>query len=547
MRNRLQFRALSLLCTLALLTGLLTAPASAADTPDAWAAGEVERAISLGLVPDDLQSGYTADITRAEFCRLAVICLDEAAAVNGWTFTPEAVTFDDTSDPDVLTAAGLGIVSGNGQGSFLPDKGITRQEAAVMLYNTLKVMGAPVASKGAAFTDQSAIASWAAEPVAAMVGWGVMNGTGGGAFSPQGSYSRQQAYVTMYRLLSSVYMQMESYSYTLQPGESVDTGCYYSTGASTASWSSSNPAVVVIAADPGNGAVTLKAVGPGTASVTCRSGDFQMTASVTVAQATTSSGADFTGKSRIRYSNDVAWALCRQIENDIGIQIYYLPEFNDNVPGAQVTHATFDYVTLDSAYFQSVYNELVKMKEAFDLYPDGFLKQVIAKKGNRTTEIVLFPADMIFFDGTPVSVMTTGSFSNTGGFSGQHVYDESGLRIDRIYYTGTGSPYHYSHEMGHMVVSSAMIANGWTASCNQWVSYSASSADFVSSYAMASRPEDFAETWAYLWHYPDKVAAQLSSGQSEGLRSKIRFLTDVLTRQYSAATRASLPWSGLAG
>ena len=58
---------------------------------------------------------------------------------------------------------------------------------------------------------------------------------------------------------------------------------------------------------------------------------------------------------------------------------------------------------------------------------------------------------------------------------------------------------------------------------------------------------DFAETWAYLWHYPDKVAAQLSSGQSEGLRSKIRFLTDVLTKQYSAATRASLPWSGLAG
>ena len=546
MGNRVKLRALSLLCALALLAGLLTAPASAADAPDAWAAGEVERAVSLGLVPRDLQCNYTDNITRAEFCRLAVICLDEAAAVNGWTFTPETVTFDDTSDPDVLTAAGLGIVSGDGQGSFLPDKGITRQEAAVMLYNTLKVMGAPVASKGAAFTDQSAIASWAAEPVAAMVGWGVMNGTGGGAFSPLGSYSRQQAYVTMYRLLSSVYMRMESYSYTLQPGESVDTGCYYSTGASSAAWSSSNPAVVAIASDPGDGSVTLRAVGPGTASVTCASGDFQMTASVTVAQATASTGTDFTGKSRTRYSNDVAWELCRQIENDIGIQIYYLPEFNDSVPGAQVTHATFDYVSLDSAYFQSVYNELVKMKEAFDLYPDGFLKQVIAKKGNRTTEIVLFPADMIFFDGTPVSVMMGGSFSNTGGFSGQHVYDESGMRIDRIYYTGTGSPYEYSHEMGHMVVSSAMIANGWTASCNQWVGYSATSADFVSSYAMSSRPEDFAETWAYLWHYPDQVAAQLATGQSEGLRSKIRFLTDVLVKHYPAATAASLPWSGLA-
>ena len=547
MRNRFKFRALSLLCTLALLTGLLTVPASAADTPDAWAAGEVERAISLGLVPDDLQSDYTADITRAEFCRLAVAFLAKAAADNGLFLPPQTVSFDDTDDTDVLIAAGFGIVSGDGKGSFRPDDGITRQEAAVMLYNTLWALGMPSIGQGETFTDQASIASWASGAVSAIVDRGVMNGTGGGAFSPQGSYSRQQAYVTMYRLLSSVYMQMESYSYTLQPGESVDTGCYYSTGASTASWSSSNPAVVAIAADPGNGAVTLKAVGPGTASVTCCSGDFQMTASVTVAQATTSSGADFTGKSRIRDSNDVAWELCRQIENDIGIQIYYLPEFNDNVPGAQVTHATFDYVTLDSAYFQSVYNELVKMKEAFDLYPDGFLKQVIAKKGSRTTEIVLFPADMTLFSGTPASVVLTGTFANTGGFAGQHVYDESGMRIDRIYYTGTGSPYHYSHEMGHMVVSSAMIANGWTASCNQWVSYSASSADFVSSYAMASRPEDFAETWAYLWHYPDKVAAQLSSGQSEGLRSKIRFLTDVLTKQYSAATRASLPWSGLAG
>ena len=545
MRNHFKTRACLILCALLLVTGLFAAPASAADAPDAWAAGEVERAISLGLVPDDLQGDYTADITRAEFCRLAVICLNQAAAVNGWTFTPEAVSFDDTSDPDVLTAAGLGIVSGNGQGSFLPDRGITRQEAAVMLYNTLKVMGAPITSKGAAFTDQSAIAPWASEQVSAIVDWGVMNGTGSGSFTPLGAYSRQQAYVTMYRLLSSVYMQMESYSYILQPGERVDTGCYYATGASTASWSSSNPAVVAIDADQGDGAVTLRAVGPGTASVTCSSGDFQMSATVTVAQITTSTGTDFTGMSRIRYSNDVAWDLCRQLEADIGMRIYYLPEFNDNVPGAHVTYASFSYVTLDGAYFQKVYGELLKMKEAFDLYPDGFLKEVVDKKGNRTTEIVMFPADMLFFDGTPFSQIVGGGFDSTGGFAGQHVYDESGLNIDRIYYTGTGTPYEYSHEMGHMVVSSAMIANGWTASCNQWVGYSVSDADFVSSYARTSRPEDFAETWAYLWHNLDQVEARLASGSAEGLRNKIRFLTDVLTSQYSTVTWDSLPWIGL--
>ena len=170
---------------------------------------------------------------------------------------------------------------------------------------------------------------------------------------------------------------------------------------------------------------------------------------------------------------------------------------------------------------------------------------MVAKKGNRTTEIVLFPADMTFFDGTPYSVMLSGSFSSSGGFAGQHVYDESGMRIDRIYYTGTGTPYEYSHEMGHMVVSSAMIANGWTSSCNQWVGYSASYSDFVSSYAATSRPEDFAETWAYLWHRRDQVEQQLASGSSEGLRSKIAFLTQVLTAHYPAATWESLPWTYL--
>ena len=62
--------------------------------------------------------------------------------------------------------------------------------------------------------------------------------------------------------------------------------------------------------------------------------------------------------------------------------------------------------------------------------------------------------------------------------------------MDRIYCTGFGSPYEYSHEMGHMVVSTARIVNGWSASCGQWVSFTEG---FVSSYAMVSHPEAFAE------------------------------------------------------
>lgn len=162
MKKRRQFRRwLSLFCLLALLAAPAV-PAAAAEQPDRWAQAEVAQAVELGLVPADLQNGYGKDITRAEFCRLAVLCLEEAARVNGLDLTPSRdVRFDDTSDPSVLTAAGLGIVSGNGKGSFLPDNGITRQEAAVMLHNTLKAMGAPIGPAGASFSDQGSIAAWA--------------------------------------------------------------------------------------------------------------------------------------------------------------------------------------------------------------------------------------------------------------------------------------------------------------------------------------------------------------------------------------------------
>ena len=59
----------------ALLLGLLLVvggpvPAAGAEAPDGWAVQEVEYAIGLGLVPEDLQNGYSRDITRGEFCRL---------------------------------------------------------------------------------------------------------------------------------------------------------------------------------------------------------------------------------------------------------------------------------------------------------------------------------------------------------------------------------------------------------------------------------------------------------------------------------------------
>ena len=239
-------------------------------------------------------------------------------------------------------------------------------------------------------------------------------------------------------------------------------------------------------------------------------------------------GTDQFGNTRIHYAEDVAYDYCRALEAEIGMPIFYLPEFTDKEEGLLSTES-FDPERINRTYFQLVLIELQKMKEAYDLYPAGFLKEVVNAKNNRRTEIVLRP------------------YTALGGYSGQHVYDYSDdpVKIDRIYYSGVGDVQYYSHEMGHMVMSSAAIRAGWNTACSTWENYNASAtaADYVSEYAMTSRPEDWAETWAYLWHQTDAVRTAVNGGASI-LHAKVQYMTQLLC-QYSTMSAASLPWSDL--
>ena len=53
-------------CFLCLLLCIAALPVSAAEAsaPSAWAEAEVKEAISIGFVPEELQSNYQQDITR---------------------------------------------------------------------------------------------------------------------------------------------------------------------------------------------------------------------------------------------------------------------------------------------------------------------------------------------------------------------------------------------------------------------------------------------------------------------------------------------------
>ena len=237
-------------------------------------------------------------------------------------------------------------------------------------------------------------------------------------------------------------------------------------------------------------------------------------------------GTDFTGKARIRYEGDVAYEFCRALEEQIGIQIFYLPEWTEKDAGL-IGYSTIQQFAPNQPYFEDVLTELHTMKAAYDRYPEGFLKEVAQKKGKRTAEIILCPY----------------TFQGLTSF-GQHVYDYSSdaKKVDQIYYTGSGDSQYYSHEMGHMVMSCAAIRNGWNTTCSTWEGLSSSENSYVSSYAMSNRPEDWAETWAYLWHQTEYVMEACSDS---GLLAKVLYMTEILDKQYSSFHAAQVPWASL--
>jgi hypothetical protein len=95
------------------------------------------------------------------------------------------------------------VIQGRGEGIFDPFSPITREEAAVMLRQTLMAVGALEPQANANFSDLEQAHSWARTAVSDVAGQGIMVGTGDGRFEPLGTYTREQALASFLRLLTA--------------------------------------------------------------------------------------------------------------------------------------------------------------------------------------------------------------------------------------------------------------------------------------------------------------------------------------------------------
>ncbi|MFC3770113.1 S-layer homology domain-containing protein [Paenibacillus sp. GCM10012303] len=91
--------------------------------------------------------------------------------------------------PEITKAVELGIVFGYEDGTFKPEKGVTRAEFAVMLMRALKP---DVEGITLPFTDQNDIPSWAAKAVAQAAQLNIVRGNSDGTFLPSNHITHEE-------------------------------------------------------------------------------------------------------------------------------------------------------------------------------------------------------------------------------------------------------------------------------------------------------------------------------------------------------------------
>ncbi|MCB6364787.1 Ig-like domain-containing protein [Intestinibacillus massiliensis] len=191
-----------LAAVLAAVTLLGTLPAGAAAVKDInghWAQSTIQSWIDSGRISGYPDGTFKPDnkVTRAEMVKLVN---------NAFGFTSgSSATFSDVKSDywayaEIQKGVGNGYISGNSDGTFQPDKPLTREQAAVML---AKVDNLKISSSETAFTDDASISSWAKPYVRAASLAEVMNGYPDNSFGPGKPLTRAEAVVAINKALSS--------------------------------------------------------------------------------------------------------------------------------------------------------------------------------------------------------------------------------------------------------------------------------------------------------------------------------------------------------
>lgn len=174
------------------------------DVPENhWAKEMIEELCVKGVVSGKGGGIFCPEdnVTREEFVKLIV------SAMNLNTIGEE-LAFKDVSQSDwfykyIYTAYNSKIVKGISEDMFGSGQPITRQDLAVMAYNTINVCDLKTSGKSDnGFVDWNEVADYAKNAVAALKADGILSGDEGGSFRPGDNTTRAEAVKIIYMLMT---------------------------------------------------------------------------------------------------------------------------------------------------------------------------------------------------------------------------------------------------------------------------------------------------------------------------------------------------------
>lgn len=179
------------------------------SSASSWSHNELENAYKSGLfknLKSTFEPKFKASINREEFCKLVVNYVELKYPNYKAKFIRSNNTFSDLNKykNEINIAYKLGIINGYSSDYFKPNKDITREEIACMIYRCLDIFDNLNSNKTANIKDASAISSWAIKEVNTLVNLNIIKGissdSNGIVFSPKANTSIEQAVVLIYRI-----------------------------------------------------------------------------------------------------------------------------------------------------------------------------------------------------------------------------------------------------------------------------------------------------------------------------------------------------------
>lgn len=176
-----------------------------------WAEKEVYDARVYGLVTYDLAKEVRGEISRADAAEAGVRLYERLTGdkVGGKLEDP----FTDTDDRNVLKAYKLGIIKGVGKSKFNPDANVTRQDLAVIMYNSIWRSN-PALAKGdmtSNFSDWGDVSGYAQPSMKYMLSNGIVKGKTETILDPKSNISKQETLIVAKRIYE---LMNESYDNT---------------------------------------------------------------------------------------------------------------------------------------------------------------------------------------------------------------------------------------------------------------------------------------------------------------------------------------------